>query len=523
MLLRLAALALFGACFWMRAGRFPVADEVDFVKPIEAWVTSGPAREGLWHAPFYPWLLSLAGKVFGFTLGVLRAPGFFTTLFAAILAERAARHVARRGEEWKCSLVFVLTLLSPFALGSALLLDYDTSLLVASTALYFHLLVRVDSGSFARTVALFGGALALCLMSKETTPLVYPAGLILVLAARMPWARAASWATASGALGVALFLFASWLWCSVYSLPLGAVFEMDLLGLRIHGGMNPGLQRTGLVFSLWNKAVPAFWVGVPLSLAFLALLPRHLRARGGSAGVAVAVTLVLLVYTFALRQMTYYFPKYMAPVLPWLAWLVVVALPVPTLSMRSLALVTAALCAYFALAPDTLLVLYARTPAALALTLAIYLLPFIAWAFARATRKTLLPLSVFCALTSVGLSVGYVARALFSSHEITYWYGETALMEARAKLESWRAAHASGRIYSTVKDLAWAGRDLGARHIPMDNMVAMTEKICSEKEPLLIVTRKREESSLLTAPQLAGFARCLKLGTGRDIVWGSNE
>ena len=63
--LRLAIVALYCICFFKRAGYPPLADEIDFLKPLHKWVTDGPQRWGVFHAPYYPWFESWLGRLFG--------------------------------------------------------------------------------------------------------------------------------------------------------------------------------------------------------------------------------------------------------------------------------------------------------------------------------------------------------------------------------------------------------------------------------------------------------------------------
>lgn len=521
--LRLAAFAVFAACFAFRAGDLPLADEVDFMKPIEAWVSGRPQIAGLWHAPFYPWFLSLAGKVVGFSPAVFRFIGFLTSIGAAIFVYKAARLVLPRLGEWPLTLLWGLTLLAPVTLGSALLLDYDTTLLVVTTAFYFYLLVAHERKALRYPILTFGAVIGLCLMSKETTPLVYPLGFWILETPRRGVARAFARAVLVGIVGVLVFLALTWAWCLWFDLPLSAVFAMDLLGLKVHSAAT----STVFLAQIWSKVFPAFWVSLPLMALFVWRLPRLWRLSASIRAITAVVIAVLLIYTFVLRQMTYYFPKYMAPVLVWLPWLVFVSETWPAkakLMSKTDRVMVGAILIWFLVFCEPLGVLHGRTLRELPGALLPYLVPLAAvYALGLLRRSKALRIEILIYVMALGASLAYCRDVLLTSKAVTYWYGEKALLEARETIGQWRSLNPNGAIYSPAKDIAFVTREFGTKYVAMDPMLGLSEKLCAQRTPLLVVTRVREDNSILKASQMAAYRSCLKLQQKTHIIYGTNS
>ncbi|MEW6056691.1 MAG: hypothetical protein AB1540_08755 [Bdellovibrionota bacterium] len=535
---RLAAVFIFLAAFFLRAGDFLIADEIDFAKPLAKWVTDGPQREGLWHSPFYPWLVSNLGRWFGFTPAVKHSIGFFTIIVTAMFLYRAALAVRPRLEEWKRTALIVIGLLFPVSLSSSLLLDYDTTLLMAATAGYFYLIAShySDSGNRKKPVgdfskiAVLGSSLGLCLMAKETTPLVYPLAIFVAEWRRSSFVRGLFLSVCSAVWGIFFFLGAAWSWCQYYALPLSAVFEMDLLGLKIHGGAAAPWAVLSMQASLWVKSFPVIWVGPPLLVLFVAYLPRFFRGNGATGGITAVIVAVLLAYTFVLRQMTYYHPKYMAPVLPWLAWLCILELPSKLEASRSSLLGwMAGIFAWFLVLSSPLEVLYSRHLTALLQSLMIFLGPLAFWVVFRFSsqvkKRSVIPnASMMVLFLTLGLCASYAKSALFSGRSITYWYGEQAISEAVAIAKKWQANYPDGALYAPAKDIAWATRSLNGVELPKDELAAQSSRLCGKKDPFLIITRVREDSSLISGRGLERLRTCLKhVQIGKDIVWAANR
>lgn len=541
LLLRAAIVVLFIVCFWRRAPFPAYADEIDFLSPIETWVKSGPNAHGLWHSPVYVSVLMWLGRAFGVSTAVFRSIGFVSISCAAGLLYSAALTLRPDLEDWRKTLLLGLVLLSPIALGASLLLDYDTTMLVAATSLYFYLLVRysfegtrtMHIPSFTRDVIVFGVALGLCLLAKETTPLVYPAGLMLVI-----WERTDSFASAfarsvaSAVLGCLIFLSFAGLWCHYYSLPLSAVFAMDVLGLNIHGIETAPwrVMSTGAVF--WLKSMPLAWLGAPVGVLFFAKLPTLFRARGAVRAIAIVMLIVLFVYSVLLSQATYHFPKYMSPVLLWIYWLVLVpereGLGHSNLTQTNFRTWAIGILLWFILIPvDPMRFVYERNFSSFMCFALVVAAPTVIWALVRYLHLTTWSRgsprpSTLAILLTMGLSLAYCRNALLTNGSITYWYGDVAPIETREVVARWRMHHPNGAVYIPSKDMAWAVRDLAATYIQRENLGSHAPEICAMQKPFLVVTRIREDSSLLRWPDFESLRKCLgPMREGVDIVYAS--
>lgn len=524
--IRLLIVLTFVACFLRRMGGPALADEIDFTMPLEPWVATGPQEIGLWHSPLYPWLLSLLGKLFGFAPAVSRLVGFVCTAVSGAAIFFAAKVLRPGLEAWKQTALLALGLMSPVALGAALTLDYDTTLLVAATATYFYLLVRLGRKprvSVAKSIGAFGLALAFCFLGKESTPLVYPIGVLVLFWRPFGPVRALAAATASGVLGVALFLSFCWVWCRHYGLPLAKVFEMDLVGLRIHSGAPDAWSAVSFAGTLWVKAIPVLWIGLPLTVLFASRARLLWRAEPAVRAVTSVVVCVVLAYTFGLRQMTYHFPKYMAPVLPWVAWLVAMT---ETKNERLSKYWLWAVLAWFLIIPDPLGVLYHRNALWASLWLVLTAAPLLAWRMLP-KRNPKPAFSSLVLFVTLGLCVTYCREALISQKAITYWYGERAIAEAQIAVRNWRALYPQGIIYAPAKDIHYATRGFGSQYWSKEVLQEEREKLCAvaraKKIPMLFVTRIREDSSLLRSPRLEAYRKCLtEIRSGVDIALGSS-
>jgi len=530
-------LLFFGAVFAHRAGDFPVADEVDFIRPLLKWVSDGPNVNGLWHSPFYPWFISLLGKAFGsLSYSVARSIGAVTAIASMLFMYFAAIKVRPLLSGWRHWVLIALALLGPVSLGPALLLDYDTTLLVASTSLYFLLLALFprSRAPLAKWLLAFSAALALCFASKETTPFVYPIGIFVLLYRRLGFLKAVLAASVVLIAGFGLFLFVTWIWCWFYQLPLSAVFQMDLLGLRVHAGVPQPWAVKSTLNQIWIKTMPAFWLGLPLTFWALLALPRILvlglrkpdrgtEDKTGFAAIAAVIIAVIFGYTFALRQMTYHFPKYMAPVLPWITWLLIVREPVSLiknqLERRRYIIWALFVALAFSVMKSPLNIAYNRTPSSLIIA-AWPLLFFVLNQLGKPWRINQGSLLIF---VTVGLALKYSVGLLISPGSPHYWYAEHTLSESVLIAKEWKLQNPSGQVYSPAKDIAFATRDTGSLLRNKDEMIGISKLLCSSSEPWIVITRKREDSSLVRAPELELLLKCKKeFWEGRDTVAASN-
>jgi hypothetical protein len=116
--------------------------------------------------------------------------------------------------------------------------------------------------------------------------------------------------------------------------------------------------------------------------------------------------------------------------------------------------------------------------------------------------------SVFCLMT---LSAVYCRMLIGEKKSIHYWIGESAIEQARMRVDVWRKKYKDGTIYVPSKDLAYALRDFGVEYKPKDSLENDAQKICeaSKIKPILLVTRIREDSSFLFSPQMKAYRNCL--------------
>jgi hypothetical protein len=515
--LRLAAVAVFIFCFFARCSAFPIADEVDFMKPIEGWLIHGPQIQGLWHAPLYPWFLSVLGKIFGFSAANFRSLGFLCALIAMGLVYRAACLIKPKLEEWQLTLIVWLTALNPVLIGSSLLLDYDTTLLVASTALYFFLLVRHYYKPQKNMVLVFGGALALALLSKETTPLVYPLGLIVLDGPKKGFVKSTQNAFAVGLVGVALFCLVALSWCEWFDIPFSAIFQMDLLGLKLHGA-GGGPSSDDIWNNLWiknlsidlDRVAAFFWNGLR---RFTSLARAGAMAVGRSRFGCSDDDVYVCVAPNDLSFSEVYGADFDLVAVAIRSFSVEKGRKTLCLSIERCACVN---CGVIFSAADPFQVLYGRTLKELPSAILPFLLVFAVWVgiYQRRSRLRFL----VCALV-LGHSVAYVREIFLSSYSATYWYGESALHEADRITREWRKEHPSGAIYSPAKDIAFVTRAQGTMYMPMDLMLGAATGLC-EKSEVLVLTRVREESSFFRAFQMAPYRKCLKITVGRDLAIG---
>ena len=517
--IRVLAFIIFVMVFIVRARDLPIADEFAFLEPIEKWVATGPQSYGLWHTPFYPWVLMLVGNCFGIVSAVTsRSVNLICVLFSALAMWRTASLLRPKLNHAQVSSLIIFSLLSPMALACTLLLDYDTTLLVASTSFYFYCLARFKDAGWKIQTAVSGLALALCLMSKETTPIFYPAAILVLISERFGVLRGLLATLFSFFIGAAVFAAFSWAWCAFYHLPFAMIFEMDLVTFQTQGGAKAVWAQMSVGQSLWTKLFPIFWAGVPMVTLFAFRLPELLKKGGVVRAITLVVLGVILVYTFALNQRTYYFPKYMAPVLVWLPWLCVVSEKKLTVSRWW----AVGIISWFVFIPiDALCVLYLRGIQSLALSLCIIFVPLAVRFFLRIANRP--SLGEFTILLGIGLSANYCREALLTSHSITYWYGERANNEAQELIAKWRLQHPDGTIFALARDFAYNNRASQVVYASKSQMEDRTRSICADPHSTLIVTRLRDDASLAIASELQGLSRCLKVVQKKgDLVFGAN-
>ncbi|MGE0615207.1 MAG: glycosyltransferase family 39 protein [Bacteriovoracia bacterium] len=533
--MKLAILVAFLAAVAMRIGGPAIADEVDFLLPIQAWVQGGPQPAGLWHTPFYPWFLSLLGKVFGLTPAVARSIGVVCMLATAVLIYRTAcllwPRLDTESDAWISRAVWAAALGQPLLYASALLLDYDNTLMTLATAYYFYLLVKYalePARSSWKMIAHLGIAMGFCLMGKETTPWCYPIGALVLfgqLAIRRGASnaqaalRAAGQSIAVACLGAAVFFGAIGIWCASFGISPFKVFEMAVLGLKVHGGTSL-LESRGVATFVWVKVFPLFWLGLPV-LGLLISGGRKLGKTTALYPVFAVMAVVFFTYTFLINQMTYQFPKYMLSMLVWLAPLGVATVDAPTWS-RMQNRVWLGLSATLGLfGPWVMAPLYYRMPISfLAPAQPVAFVLAVTWflrkRFPDAWRMAWV-------LASLAFAVSYFHALIPGNRSPAYWPGEQAMAEAHQALAPYLTGEYA--LFSPIKDLAYEFRSAGMTHLKLSELPEMMAERCASGAPAVVVSRIREAETVLAAEESISLAlkdRPCRFTTnrGQDIVIG---
>jgi hypothetical protein len=310
----------------------------------------------LWHPPLYLFILGAAFRHWGETETVARLVGVVCGGVAGALVFATATVLLwprTRAAPVYAALGTVLYVLNPLVLQSALLLDIDGTVLVATIALLTLALVLVLGSSrpvlspatwFLLGLATF--CFALSLWAKMTTALALVAGAALYrLVATRPWRpwRLVVDAPVIGLGGAALFLASWWIVSALLRMPFWYPFRILQLELQEAAGSS-GAWRENPRVLLDLVSEVALWVSPYLVLLFLwalgarlgdlalrpfAVLGRRLRGRpaAGEPWGARPVDLVLLaglaIGATYLLKLAASFPKYHVSMLP--LWALAVA------------------------------------------------------------------------------------------------------------------------------------------------------------------------------------------------------
>ena len=211
----------------------------------------------LWHPPLYVFGLGWAFREWGESEQTARLFGVACNALAALFAF-AAGTIALWGRTKAAPLYAAagaaLYVTNPFVIQSALMLDIDGTVLVASIALLgllYTLLLRAPLPLRSRWTWLLLGlttaAFALSMWAKMTTAFALPIGAALyrLFATRrwQPWRLLIELPLIPG-LGGALFLGTWWLACQATGMPFDAPFR--ILAIELH-------DATGAAASLQDK------------------------------------------------------------------------------------------------------------------------------------------------------------------------------------------------------------------------------------------------------------------------------
>jgi len=241
----------------------------------------------LWHPPLYVYVLGLAFRHWGETEQTARSVGVVCNAITAALLFLTAVLLLRRstrGAPLYGATAVLLYVSSPFVQQSALLLDIDGTVLVASLAL-LTLLVVLLLGSArplrhpltAFLLGLCAFSFALSLWAKMTTALaVVAAAALYRLVATRPWQpwRAVIEPLAIGGAGGLLFLATWWGFALLHGMPFWFPFRILQLELAEAAGSTRA-WRTHPDLLLQLVSAVALWVSPYLPALFgWALLAR---------------------------------------------------------------------------------------------------------------------------------------------------------------------------------------------------------------------------------------------------------
>lgn len=502
-----------------------LADEVVFVKPLELWLQSGPERYGVWHTPFYPWIhygIAKTALALGFEssqallIFSTRALGLVCVWIAAYHMIQAVKKLLATETEPKPAVllwVWGFVALQPLMVGSSQLVDYDNTLLLAASAYFFRLIIEKETRVWKLALAL-----SLCLMGKETTPLAYPLAVWLSDQNRR---RGFLRAAAVGVFGFAAFAAVTAIWCWSYGIEYGSVFAMAFLGLHTAGAVGGGAQASlPWQRALWIQIFPIFWVGLA-ALGLFAISARDHFKQKSTQALLVLMALVILVYTFGLRQMTYHFPKYMVPILVWAPVLAVKQIRQVLIQLDRVSQLLVMIFVPLALgllSPDPFWVLHERDVRTASITLLAQavgialLVGLIRVYFKELAKRDAWVLALFVATLSH--SVSYAKQVVLSEGSVTYWYGDRATQDLDLALTG--IDRTQVQVISPAEDIAW---NLGLEFQSVPMLVQNTKKLC--EQATVVATRVREASSLKSAPELSALQSCLGITrVGPDALLG---
>lgn len=499
---------VFVGLFFLRFRDPAIADDVDLILPLEIWLKNGPNAWGVWHSPFYPWIVFQLQRLIQNPVAASRVAGCVTTLITAALIAKSVKLTAHRA----VTRVLALTLLCPVALGASLIIDFDNTVLTAATALYFYFLIRDESKPwfspqrYLLRILAAGVCIGLCLSAKETTPLIYPLALIFAWKKNYGIKRAWVGAVLAGTLGVCFFVILSGAWCHYYNISWSAIFRTDLINLKNKG---VGAPVWGWEKRAWIALFPVLWVGLPLVFGFLFKLPQRILSGGAWAGVASVCLLILFAYTAVFQQTTYYFPKYMVPALLWI--------PALTFSFERseekmpwyivvLAIV------WGLLTPSALLAIHEKNLSSLLLSQLYWVMPLV-MIFALQAHRIKRKLVDFVFLSSLALTGSILKDALSATdRSLSYWYGDSALSQIRDY------PLADGIKLTAAKDLYLATRSRGVEYATKEQILQRIPALCAQERPVTILSRVREDTSVSAETLRSAVSSCFRVEIQGDLA-----
>ena len=489
--LTLAAAAVYVTCVARQLDRPLMYDDANFALAARAVADTGlpygnqgwmsdrgdfSHREqwALWHPPLYIYLEGALSKLGGWTPPVLRLPGLFGGLAAALLTYLIAKQVTRGPpvmREAAGAAAATLFLLCPLVVQSALVVDIDFALMLPLTLLFLSLYLRLEQ-TRTRWLSL-APLFALLLWAKMTNPLALLAVVTVWQVVGGHPKRAAVQFAGIGLGGAALF-GASWLAIGTalgfpLDMPFGvnAVQWQDSAEVARRAYVSPGAFVQGLQPS-------AIWLGpglVALGLAGVAIrggqLTRCWRVRRAD----VLIGLLIVFVTGYVNKEAGWFPKYQVAIAPVLACLAAPLLaqawcarPRPTLGAAAVGLVAAAAVTLGLVRDDwALRRTWTIDPVAGAWLLGIGLLAVgVGWRYRAAAPAWGAALVGIALGWSIAVD-GYQQQA---AYQTDYWYGTRGTLDAAAWLD---ANVATEDTYLAAKEVAIRAHP--ERYVDQDNLV----------------------------------------------------
>ncbi len=479
----LALVALGAALCWRATAQPIVTDEIEFFETGPAlWRGEHPLscagrgwEELLHHPTAYHLLLGAIAATSGGELAALpaRLPGIVALFVGAAFAGAFARRWLGSSSTPGIVAAVALVLCSPLALQGALLVDIDTTVLMAGVLAFLYLacgLAEQQEPSGPATVGL-GVAFAALLWIKLPTPVMALAALTLAVLLTPGRRRLLLHVATVAAVGALLFA-ATWsLFCR--SQGLDALAPIEHLSGR-------GVARASVsLLTLGKRALRLLlWLG-PWLPAAAAASAAALWREGGPGRLArrilLAFALVVLPGYLWLGGEAFGFPRYHMPLVACLAAMAARGFA-PSRSAAGLGLGTLA---YLLLVGDPLLPAYtfaesvalgdtsaAQAARDVGLRLALWLAP--------ALTLPLLPrlrLERRSALVTLALACGVATSAhqLLAPYSTHYMYGERGQHEARALLA----------VRSDPAQLTLAPKDLAFRVLPCGSYVYSNRSLSS--------------------------------------------
>ena len=270
------------------------------------------------HPPLYMCLLALLHHGLKLPPELLRVVGIVTTGLTAWLMYRLAERMERGAGLW----TLWLLLTNPLLLHGTLLLDIDNTVLMWWLACAVWWAARAAWPLDVRTLRRLGFWLGFGLLMKVTTPLVWPAALWLVYAARGEGRRGLKAVVFMSLVGLATFLAIWTLYSGLTGIPWMRLVTGRVIDMFLRGPTDLG---TSVLQELGERSLRiGLWIG-PLALCLWVLgtmrcVQSRQQLRGREAWLLVLIVgWMLLLGYWVVGGVVWSFAKYHCPFIPLLA------------------------------------------------------------------------------------------------------------------------------------------------------------------------------------------------------------